>query len=354
MAADSADMEAAKIGAAAERKRREESDTSIEAILKSDEQGGKAVYWRRRIRANGEVRESLEAERAGTYGGRAFLRLAEKAAGQAGKGRWNRPEAVEAVAAELVTRVMAKTGGVLPKVGSLGRDQGQHENPDLAYLTATARTLIVSAMRGDRDAAGLAAEAAPVSDAADGSDLDRSLGELMGEADTAAEGQRDPYLSDPPEQGADLLNRHVRAGASTLACLTGTSDHNGLAAIVSALRGNLAKSADLSDAGYGSSPAAARKAAQRGREALRPVLSDILRKRAENTDDPDAEVSAGEVALSYLCENEDSDRPPRHIMEGSPQQQYRKPKAERPAVVTRGEEIPPIVYYADAPDWRTV
>ncbi len=204
-------------------------------------------------------------------------------------------------------------------------------------------------MRGDRDAAGLAAEAAPVADAADGADLDRSMAELMGESETAAEGPRDAYLADPVEDGADLLNRHVKAGASTLACLTGTSDHNGTAAICAALRGNVAKSADLADAGYGTSPAAARKAAQRGREALRPVLQDILREREENADDPDAEISAGAVALAYLCENEDSDAAPRHIMEGSPQQTYRKPKAERPAVVTPAEEIPPTVYW---PTWR--
>lgn len=355
MAAEVADMESAKIGAAAERKRREESEDSITAVLKSDENGGRAVYWRRRIRgSNGESRESLEAERAGTYGPRAFLRLAEKAAGQAGKGRWNQPEATEAVASELVVRIMAKTGGVMPKVGSLGRQHSGHENPDLAYLTATARTLIVSAMRGDRDAAGLAAEAAPVAESADAPDLDRSISDLMGESVTAAEGRQDAYLSDPPEPGADLLNPAVRDGVARLAVVAQARKAAVEAAIASALRSPLAKSADLADAGYATSPASARKAAQRGREVLRPVLSDILREREEKADDPDAEVSAGAQALAYLCENEDSDAAPRHPMEGTPHGTYRRPKIEWADVVAPREEIPPTVYHASAPDWRTV
>lgn len=347
MAADLADNEAAKIGAAAERKQRAEGEASIEAILKSDA-SGKAVYWRRRI---GD-RESLEVERAGTYPPRRFLALAEKAAGQAGKGYWNRPQAVEAVAAELVMKVMAKTGGTMPKVGSLGRDHDGHENPDLAYLTASARRLIVSAMRGDAAAAGLAAEAAPTGDALDQQDADRDLAELMGEAEAAAEGPRDPYLADAAE-GADLLNPQVREGARVLAQVAGKREDACMAAITSSLRAPVAKSADLAHSGYGSSPAAARKAAQRGRDVLRPVIAGILRERAEKVSDDDAEFLAGRVALAFLCENEDRDHAPRHVMEDTAHKPYRALKIDWPTV-TQPEEISPItVYTATQPDWRT-
>jgi hypothetical protein len=346
MARDLADAEAAKIGAAAERKRREESENSIEAVLASDGSGGRAVYWRRRVRVSGENRESLEVERSGAYTERGFLRLCEKAAGQAGKGRWNRPEAVEAVAAELVVRTMAKTGGRVPKVGSIGRADAGHENPDLAYLTAAARRLIVSALRGED--AGLASEAAPIGDADQDQDHELSLAELMGEADAAAEGPRDPYIAEPAQKGADLLNPQAKAAAGMLASFTGGSVHNTEAAIVAIFRSGVAKSADIADAGYAASPAAARKAAQRGRDLLRPVLSDALRERQELLEDPDAEVSGRVQILDSLCENEDGERAEIHAMEGTPHGTYRRPKIDWPMVTQPAEPAPVRCYQVSA------
>jgi hypothetical protein len=351
MAADMAQAEAAAIGAAAERKRRGESERSIEAILTSDSQGGKAVYWHRTITANGERRESLEVERSGAYTPRAFLRMAEKAAGQAGKGRWNKPEAVETVAAELVARTLAKTGGRMPAKGALGRKVGSgHENPDLAYLTTAARHLIASAMRGED--AGLASEAAPIGDAEESGSAELSLAELMGEAEAAAEGPRDPYISDPVEPGADLLNSEVRGWARKVGyCTAGTSAAPVEAAIVSALRSPLAKSEDMAQAGYASSPAAFRKAAQRGREALRPTIEAILSEREENRNDPNAELSEAAESFAHLCLKEDNEPADRHPMEATPHGVYRRPNIEWPMVTPR-EEGPLISYKADAPDWR--
>lgn len=349
MAADMANAEAAAIGAAAERKRRGESERSIEAILTSDSQGGKAVYWHRTITANGERRESLEVERSGAYTPRAFLRMAEKAAGQAGKGRWNKPEAVETVAAELVARTLAKTGGRMPAKGSLGRKvTGKHENPDLAYLTTAARHLIASAMRGED--AGLASEAAPIGDAEDSGNAELSLAELMGEAEVAAEGPRDPYISEPVEPGSDLLNKETRGWANGLGLCCGGSAAPVEAAIVAALR-PAAKSEDLAKAGYAASPAAFRKAAQRGRDALRPVLQHVMRERMENSDDPDAELSQVSEAFRHLCIKDESEPVDKHPMEGTPHGVYRRPNIEWP-MVTPHEESPLISYKADAPDWR--
>lgn len=349
MAADIADAEAAKIGAAAERKRRQESSDSIGAILASDGKGGRAVYWQRRIRgADGENRESLEVERSGSYSPRAFLRLASKAAGQAGKGRWNRPEAVEAVAAELVVRTMAKTGGRMPMSGSLGRQCEGHENPDLAYLTSAARHLIASALRGED--AGLASEAAPIGNA-DQTAGDRSLADLMGEAGVASEGPRDPYLADPLTQGADLLNPDARKAAQSVAGLAAERPAAVLTAIVAAFRGPLAKSADLADAGYAASPDAARKAAQRGREAL---LRAIQRADDETRDAGDDTESGFMLAVTNLCDIEERERVPRPLMEGSPHTAYQRPKIEWPLVTEREDISPVTTYTATKPDWRTV
>lgn len=316
MAADLAESEQIAIGAAAERKQRREDETQIDAILTSDHKGGRAVYWRRSIRG----RDSVEVERAGTYSARSFLRLAEKAAGQAGKGRWNRPEAVEAVAAELVARTMAKTGGTLPVRGSLGKESAGHENPDLAYLTVAARRLIVSAQRGDTDAAGLAAEAAPVADAIETESADLSLSDLMAESEAAAEGPRDAYLADPPQPGADLLSVDTRAAANEIGRLAGERPAACAAAICAALRTGVAKSADLADAGYGASPGSVRKAAERGRKALRRSLAHLVAKPVSTWNALDW---ARAEAVASLCEREDAERCPPHVMEGSPTGTYR-------------------------------
>ncbi len=348
MAADMAHAEAAKIGAAAERKQRREQGQSIEAILTSDDKGGKAIYWRRKVGRDGEA---VEVERSGAYTERAFLRMAEKAAGQAGRGRWNRPEAVEAVAAELVARTMAKTGGRMPKRGTLGREHEGHENPDLAYLTSAARHLIASANRGE--ASGLLCEAAPIGDADQDQGMDLSLAELMGEAEAAAEGPRDPYLAEPAEDGADLLNPQVRAAAETLADLGGERPAAVKAAIAATLRSPLARSADLADAGYASSPASARKAKQRGGAVLKRLIGELLAERMEKAGDPDAELSTLALTFAHLCENEDGTGSRPHPMEGAPHKPYRRPNIEWP-LVTPHEEIPPTIYTAPEPDWRTV
>lgn len=363
MAADMAQAEAAAIGAAAERKRRGESERSIEAILTSDSQGGKAVYWHRTITANGERRESLEVERSGAYTPRAFLRMAEKAAGQAGKGRWNKPEAVETVAAELVARTLAKTGGRMPAKGALGRKVGSgHENPDLAYLTTAARHLIASAMRGED--AGLASEAAPIGDAEESGSAELSLAELMGDAEVAAEGPRDAYLAEPVHAGADLLNDEAKQAAEVVASHTDGSPAAVVAALAAAMRSPLAKSEDLADAGYASSPAAFRKAAQRGREALikacneafcDEVISTVKRGTPNEANDnfsPET-VAYFELceALANLCVKDSAEAADKHPMEATPHGVYRRPNIEWPMVTPR-EESPLISYKADAPDWR--
>lgn len=318
-AADESAVEGIRIGAAAERKRREETGESIGAILASGERHGRAVYWERRQ----DGRAQLVAERSGAYSERGFLRLAREAAEQAGRGRWRRPEAVETVAAELVARILAKTQGRMPAVGSLGRHAAGHENPDLAYLTASAQRIIASATRGDAAAAGLAAEAASDAVSVDGETLaSQTLAEIAAEAQAGAEGARDPYL----EAGSgDFLNPAMRRAAENLAALSGKRPKAVLAAIVAAMRPEL-HSADLADAGYAASPGAARVAAHTGRAILRDALAKVAILPESTWSEADR---AAHDALAALAREDAPHREGRHPMSEGPMP-YRAPKLDWP------------------------
>ena len=304
VAAESA-AEQSRIGAAATRKQREEADQSIDATLASAEHHGRAVYWRRRH----DGRTQLVAERSGAYSERAFLRLTRIAAEQAGRGRWRAPAAVETVAAELVVRILARTQGRMPAVGSLGRPVDDHQDPDLAYLTAAASRIIASAARGDADAAGLASEAAPTAVSADADSVGTlTLAELASEALADSEGTRDPYIEDG---SGDVLNERARAAAENLADQDGHRPRAVLAAIVAAMRPEL-HSADLADAGYAASPGSARVAAHRGRPILRQLLARVALLPEQTW--TDADRRAAEALATLACE-EASPPTHRHPME---------------------------------------
>jgi hypothetical protein len=285
----SPEAEGAKIGAAAARKQKEESADSLDALLASEGRGGKGVAWQRRMSTPDGVRYVTMIERAGAYSEREFLRLCNGAAAAAVMGGWRNSEAVESVGAEIVCRVLAKTSGRMPRRGQLGQRNGaKSENPDAAYLTGMARTLIASAQRGDRDAAGLAAEAIPMA-AAEGAET-VNLSDLMGNAAAEAEAnqQPDPYLADPipPAHGhagpaaparGDVLTPSTRTRTRALAIdAVGRKGYRAVeAAIISALRPTL-RAADL--AAYGDlapTPTALRKARERGRDALQARLSAL-------------------------------------------------------------------------------
>lgn len=319
VAAESA-AEQARIGAAASRKRTRETEQSIDATLSSGEHHGRAVYWRR----HNDGRTQLVAERSGAYSERAFLRLASTAAEQAGRGRWRRPAAVETVAAELVVKILAKTQGRMPVRGSLGR-QGGHENPDLAYLTASASRIIASAARGDAEAAGLAAEAAPTAAAEPVENVaELTLAELAQEALADSEGSRDPYI----EAGSgDCLCAPARRAAENLAGQDGHRPKAVLAAIVAAMRPEL-HSADLADAGYAASPGAARVAAHSGRKILRQVLARVALLPERTWTDADHQVARSLRGL-VREDTPPRDEPRRHPMEDGPIR-YRAPAHEWP------------------------
>lgn len=283
--------DAAAIGRAALKKQREEATKSLTAVLASEADKGKAVSWERRIttstmadsESGREIRKVSVVERAGAYGERQFLRMANSAAAAAVIGGWSNAEAVESVGAEIVCRVLAKTKGRMPKRGQLGQTLGDSENPDAAYLTGLARTVIASALRGDRDAAGLAAEAFPVA-AAEGAET-AALADLAAESLKAAEKGQDAYLSEPlslrpgiygPAElpAGDYLTTSTRTAVKRVAVETGSRTAAVTASVVSAIRPDL-RAADLAEAGYGASPGSIRKAGTVGRKALEQRLSKV-------------------------------------------------------------------------------
>lgn len=309
--------EAARIGAAADRKRRRENEQSLNAVLSSEDQNGAAVYWTRTNRANGESRPVLMVERSGAYGERQFLRLAEKAAGQAAKGQWQTPERVEALTAELVVRILAKTQGRMPKRGSLGRHAEGHENPDLAYLTTAAKRLIASVAEGEPRAAGLAGEvgiyAADISEGGEAA----NLADMAATAIDTAEGDTDPYLAG---MSGDYLTDTARGAAARLSAVSGRREAAQQAAISAALRPHL-RAADLADAGYAATGGALRKAAHTGRAIVGETLTGLY----------DTSVSkwtaahwATADALACLCEEETATPTGKPINETGPMP-YRRP-----------------------------
>lgn len=287
-AASAADIEGAKLGAAAERKRQQEAADSLDAALASHGASGKGVKWERRIRANGEVRHVSMWERDGAYSERGFLNLCNRAARAAGKGRlrWD-GEAVDSIAAELCVSILAETAGRMPRKGTLGRRAG-FEDADAAYLTSCAARLIADALKGERRAAGLSAEIAPMA-AAEGAKVAQGA-DLLADSVTDAEGTADRYMAEPPNLGpassrhwgagdwqlaelladraAKVLTPDARQAIKRLAVETGERPAAVIAAIVSALRMG-AIAAELAESGLGASESAVRKAASLGRAILR-------------------------------------------------------------------------------------
>jgi hypothetical protein len=337
-----ADIEAAKIGAAAERKRREEAELSLNAVLASDGANGKGVMWERRIRANGEVRHVAMIERAGAYTERGLLAACNRAARQAGKGRlkWD-GEAVDSIAAELCLSILAKTHGRMPRKGHISPQTkvGNGEDPDAAYLTASAARLIAQALKGESRAAGLAAEIAPMA-AAEGATYATGA-DLLAAAVDGAEGESDAYLmstaplgigrnpstwSDADWCAAEALARQAESPLTTdarwaignVARLIGKRPAAVEAALVAALRqsgqgtGGVDQAADLAAAGFSKSSGAFRKAAHTGRDILRAVWSYIP-ETAEHA----AELEEIAAALETLSAADTAERESKHLGEAN-------------------------------------
>lgn len=331
--------EQAKIGAAAERKRREESELSLTAIMASEEHG-RAVRWERRVTVSGETRISAEWERAGAYGEREFLRLANRAAAQAVPGGWKNGEAVEAIGAEIVTRVLAKTYGRMPKRGSLAKT-AETRDPDFTYLVSVGRFCVADALEGT--SAGLAAEVAPMA-AADG-DAAASLRDLAEQALAAAETtpETDAYLDGvlpdtmPPlrqwgatewalaeiaaASAAQPLTGEVTSAARNLARLCGGRPASATAAISAALRPGV-HAAEWADAGMAASTGAFRKAASVGRGIVADRLAAIPSSPALWCAADWRTVEA----VAHLCELETSQREAAHISEQRAGASYKAPK----------------------------
>lgn len=337
-----ADIEAAKLGAAAERKRREEAELSLNAVLASDAANGKAVMWERRIRANGEVRHVTMVERAGAYTERGLLAACNQAARAAGKGRlkWD-GEAVDAIAAELCVSVLAKTHGRMPRKGHISPQTkvGAGENPDAAYLTASAARMIADALGGDRRRVGLAAEIAPM---AAGDTASYATGaDLLAAAVDGAEGESDNYvMTTAPlgigrgpatwsaadwhmaevlaEQAAQPFTPDARRQIRRMAELIGKRPASVEAAIAAALRqcgqgtGGVDQAADLADAGFSKSSGAFRKASHMGRDILRAIWEYV-----PEDEDHAAELQGIVAALEDLSAVETADREGRHISEAN-------------------------------------
>lgn len=339
--AEIADIEAAKIGAAAERKRREEAELSLAAVLESDAAHGKGVKWERRIRANGEVRTVAMIERAGAYTERGLLAACNRAARAAGKGRlkWD-GEAVDSIAAELCLSVLAKTGGRMPRKGHISPQTkiGRGENPDAAYLTAMAARLIAQAKAGESRAAGLAAEIEPMA-AADGADLATGA-DLLAAAVDSTEGT-DRYLaetfplgigrgpatwSDADWRAAEILARQAespltadaRRAIAAIAERIGKRPAAVEAALVAALRqsgngcGGVDCAADLAAAGFAKSSGAFRKAAHTGRDILAALYA-----YAPETADHAAEIELLAADLEALCATDTAQREGRTLAESN-------------------------------------
>lgn len=340
--AAAADIEGAKIGAAADRKRREEAELSLNAVLESDAANGKGVKWERRIRANGEVRHVAMIERAGAYTERGLLAACNRAARAAGKGRlkWD-GEAVDSIAAELCLSILAKTAGRMPRKGHISPQTkvGRGENPDDAYLTASAARLIAQALKGEKRAAGLAAEIAPMA-ATDGATFATGADLLAGSVDQA-EGEPDRYLTEtfplglgrPPRtwsdadwRAAEILARQARNPFTpdarwkigNVARLIGKRPAAVEASIASALRqsgkwtSGVDQAADLADAGFSKSSGAFRKAASTGADVLR-ALFDYVPETAEHA----AEIEELAELLGQLSATETAEREGKHLGEAN-------------------------------------
>lgn len=341
-ASNSTDIEGAKVGAAAERKRREEATLSLEAALQSDAQHGKAVKWERRIRANGEVRTVAMIERAGAYTERQLLAACNQAARAAGKGRlkWD-GEAVDSIASELCVTILAKTHGRMPRKGHISplTNVGVGEDPDAAYLTASAARMIADALNGDRRRVGLAAEIAPMA-AADNASYAQGADVLAAAVD-GAEGESDAYLmttaplgigrsprtwSDADWRAAELLTEKAespltpdaRRQIRRVAELIGKRPASVEAALVAALRqsgngtGGVDQAADLANAGFSKSSGAFRKAAHMGRDILRAIHSYV-----PETEDHAAQIMDLAAALEALCATDTADRESKHMGEAN-------------------------------------
>jgi hypothetical protein len=338
-----ADIEQAKIGAAAERKRREEAEDSLSAALKSDDANGKAVRWERRIRVNGpggksETRTVAMFERAGAYADRSFLNLCKSAARKAAP-RSSRSElTIEAIAAELCASVLTKTAGRMPKVGTLGKETGR--DGDERFLTAAARSLVTDAMRPDRrDRLGLSSEIAPMA-AAEGATYFGDSSDPMSCAEDAAE-SRDDYLSGAeldrlpftcdgedhrPQHwnaadwqdaehwatiGADPLNWETHVALKRLAVETG-SPKAVTAALLRAYR-PLEVAPDLAAAGYGKSSGSLRTAASEGTKKLVAKLQAVPAGARHMT----AADWRFADALAEFCACEAPAQPERHPLESN-------------------------------------
>jgi hypothetical protein len=336
------DIEGAKVGAAAERKRREEATLSLEAALKSDATHGKAVKWERRIRANGEVRTVAMIERAGAYTERGLLAACNQAARAAGKGRlkWD-GEAVDSIAAELCLSILAKTNGRMPRKGHISpmTNVGAGENPDAAYLTASAARMIADALNGDRRRVGLAAEIAPM---AAGDNASYAHGhDILAAAVDAAEGEGDAYLmttaplgigrnpstwSDADWKAAEMLAHQAESPLTAdarrqirrVAELIGKRPASVEAALVAALRqsgngtGGVDQAADLANAGFSKSSGAFRKAAHIGRDILRAIHTYV-----PESEDHAAQIEELATALQALCATDTADRESKHMGEAN-------------------------------------
>lgn len=337
----SVEIEGAKIGAAADRKRREEAELSLNAVLASDAAHGKGVKWERRIRANGEVRTVTMIERAGAYSERGLLAACNQAARAAGKGRlkWD-GEAIDSIAAELCVAILAKTHGRMPRKGHISPQTkvGAGENPDAAYLTASAARLIAQALKGESRAAGLAAEIAPMA-AADGATYATGA-DLLAAAVDGAEGEGDRYLVEsfprlgkPPRQWsavdwdiAEIVARRAespftpdaRHAIGHVARLIGKRPASVEAALAAALRqsghgtGGVDQAADLAAAGFSKSSGAFRKAAHTGRDILRAIWSYV-----PETEDHAAELEIIAAALESLSAADTAERVSKHMGEAN-------------------------------------
>jgi len=332
---DESQHEAAKIGAAAERKRLEESELAAKAWGESADRNGRAVSWQRRIRVDGEVRHVTMWERDGAYSERAFLRLANRAAAQAVPGGWKNGEAVESVAAEIVARVMTRTCGRMPKRGSLATSD-RAADPDFSYLVSMGRFAAADALGGA--AAGLSAEVAPMAagEGAGVADLASLAAESLAAAESAPDADR--YLAESPtaehwsqrpvaqwasvdwtwaESLADscalVLTPTTTTAVRRVAIECGERTRAVEAAIVCAIR-PAALAAELAEAGYGSSAGAVRKAASLGRG----ILADALRRIPTTPRHWSAADWRMVEAVAILCDLEQAERERAHVLEQAP------------------------------------
>lgn len=337
-AAETAQMEGAKAGAAAERKRLEQDAKSYDAWSKSAAANGRGVTWHRRIRANGEVRHVAMVERDGAYSERAFLAACRNAAAKATKGRLRGNDlAIEAIAADLCLEILAKTAGRMPKRGTLGRLAAAGE-ADAAYLCRLARNLIADAENGKRERIGLAAEISPV--AASENATYAADADLLADAASQAEGDADPYMSGTADPDAapvatwadadwqdaaewatlasePLTHRAMGAARAVAACCD-SRPAAVTCAVLSALR-PAETAADLaSGMRVAKSAAAFRKNASLGRAILRDRISALP---TETKALADADWRCLE-SLARLSAAETADRPADDLLRNGSRKQH--------------------------------